>query len=141
MDKPEPPFAKDAELHYQQTSWPGARLPHAWVFSDTGAKISTLDLTGHGEFTRAHGHRRSGLDRRGKDRRQGARPATSQLTPSARASTGRISPAIGRAPARCATAASCWSALTITVGLARAKRLLTIRLRSCAASCQIHPDK
>lgn len=47
----EPAFAKDAELHCQQTSWPGARLPHAWVFSDAGRKVSTLDLTGHGKFT------------------------------------------------------------------------------------------
>ncbi len=47
----EPAFAKDAELHCQQTSWPGARLPHAWVFSEAGRKVSTLDLTGHGKFT------------------------------------------------------------------------------------------
>ncbi|MBB3455925.1 2,4-dichlorophenol 6-monooxygenase [Rhizobium sp. BK313] len=47
----EPAFTKDPELYCQQTSWPGARLPHAWVFSNTGEKISTLDLTGHGKFT------------------------------------------------------------------------------------------
>ena len=49
--EPEPPFARDAELHCQSTSWPGARLPHAWIYSDAGAKISTLDLAGHGRFT------------------------------------------------------------------------------------------
>nr|WP_299499317.1 FAD-dependent monooxygenase [uncultured Rhizobium sp.] len=49
--QPEPAFTKDPELHFQQTSWPGARLPHAWVFSATGEKISTLDLAGHGRFT------------------------------------------------------------------------------------------
>jgi 2,4-dichlorophenol 6-monooxygenase len=49
--QPEPAFARDAELHCQPTTWPGARLPHAWVFSDSGAKVSTLDLTGHGKFT------------------------------------------------------------------------------------------
>ena len=49
--QPEPAFTKDPELYCQQTSWPGARLPHAWVFSNTGEKISTLDLTGHGKFT------------------------------------------------------------------------------------------
>jgi len=49
--QPEPAFTKDPELYCQQTSWPGARLPHAFVFSNTGEKISTLDLTGHGKFT------------------------------------------------------------------------------------------
>ncbi|TGQ35606.1 FAD-dependent monooxygenase [Mesorhizobium sp. M00.F.Ca.ET.216.01.1.1] len=47
----EPAFEKDAELHHQPTSWPGARLPHVWVHSDKGDKVSTLDLTGHGKFT------------------------------------------------------------------------------------------
>ncbi|MDB5524707.1 MAG: tfdB [Rhizobium sp.] len=49
--QPEPVFARDAELHYQPTTWPGARLPHAWVFGRDGQKVSTLDLTGHGVFT------------------------------------------------------------------------------------------
>ncbi|PZM14752.1 FAD-dependent oxidoreductase [Rhizobium tubonense] len=49
--QPEPVCAGDAELHYQPTTWPGARLPHAWIFSGSGAKVSTLDLTGHGRFT------------------------------------------------------------------------------------------
>jgi 2,4-dichlorophenol 6-monooxygenase len=47
----EPAFTRDPELHCQQTTWPGARLPHAWVFSNSGEKVSTLDLTGHGKFT------------------------------------------------------------------------------------------
>lgn len=47
----EPAFAKDPELHFQQTTWPGARLPHAWLFGKDGEKISTLDLAGHGRFT------------------------------------------------------------------------------------------
>lgn len=47
----EPPFEKDAELHYQPTTWPGARLPHAWLFGEGGAKVSTLDLCGKGRFT------------------------------------------------------------------------------------------
>jgi 2,4-dichlorophenol 6-monooxygenase len=49
--QPEPVFEKDAELHYQPTTWPGARLPHAWLFGHAGEKVSTLDLTGHGTFT------------------------------------------------------------------------------------------
>ena len=44
----EPPFEKDAELHYQPTTWPGARLPHVWVRDGHGGKASTLDLAGHG---------------------------------------------------------------------------------------------
>ena len=48
----EPAFQLDAELHYQPTTWPGARLPHTWVYRrDTGAQVSTLDLCGHGRFT------------------------------------------------------------------------------------------
>jgi 2,4-dichlorophenol 6-monooxygenase len=47
----EPAFEKDRELHYAPTTWPGARLPHAWVFSKDGKQHSTLDLTGHGQFT------------------------------------------------------------------------------------------
>lgn len=48
----EPAFQLDADLHYQPTTWPGARLPHAWLYRhDTGAEVSTLDLCGHGRFT------------------------------------------------------------------------------------------
>ena len=46
----EPAFELDAELHCQPTTWPGARLPHAWVFDAQGAKLSTLDLAGRGRF-------------------------------------------------------------------------------------------
>jgi 2,4-dichlorophenol 6-monooxygenase len=49
--QPEPAFEKDPELHFQQTTWPGARLPHAWVFTNAGEKASVLDLAGHGKFT------------------------------------------------------------------------------------------
>ncbi|MGQ7932565.1 FAD-dependent oxidoreductase [Paraburkholderia sp. D1E] len=48
---PEPVFERDAELYYQPTTWPGARLPHAWVYDARGRKHSTLDLAGHGRFT------------------------------------------------------------------------------------------
>ncbi len=48
----EPAFDLDAELHYQPTTWPGARLPHVWVFDhDSGDQYSTLDLVGQGAFT------------------------------------------------------------------------------------------
>ena len=51
-DQMEPAFELDAELHYQPTTWPGARLPHVWVFNrDSGDQVSTLDLCGQGEFT------------------------------------------------------------------------------------------
>ncbi|MEO1745935.1 MAG: FAD-dependent monooxygenase [Pseudomonadota bacterium] len=46
----EPAFELDAELHYQPTTWPGARIPHAWIYDHAGAKHSTLDLTGKGRF-------------------------------------------------------------------------------------------
>ena len=41
----EPAFDLDHELHYQPTTWPGARLPHVWLFDEQGARHSTLDLT------------------------------------------------------------------------------------------------
>ena len=47
----EPDFALDSDLHYQPTTWPGARVPHAWLFAPSGAKVSTLDLAGGGGFT------------------------------------------------------------------------------------------
>ncbi|MEM6309407.1 MAG: FAD-dependent monooxygenase [Pseudomonadota bacterium] len=47
----EPDFALDADLHYQPTTWPGARIPHAWLFDADGGKHSTLDLAGGGQFT------------------------------------------------------------------------------------------
>jgi 2,4-dichlorophenol 6-monooxygenase len=47
----EPAFTLDAELHYQPSTWPGARLPHAWLFDAEGGKHSTLDLAGGGVFT------------------------------------------------------------------------------------------
>ena len=49
--KPEPDFTRDRELHFEQTTWPGARLPHAWVFDNGNGRASTLDLCGHGRFT------------------------------------------------------------------------------------------
>ncbi|MBF9043112.1 2,4-dichlorophenol 6-monooxygenase [Rhodobacterales bacterium HKCCE4037] len=50
-DHPNPGFTRDAELHYQPTTWPGARVPHCWLFRDDGTKVSTLDLCGKGRWT------------------------------------------------------------------------------------------
>jgi 2,4-dichlorophenol 6-monooxygenase len=49
--QPEPAFPKDRELHYAPTTWPGARLPHVWLFDAAGGQHSTLDLCGKGQFT------------------------------------------------------------------------------------------
>lgn len=49
--QPDPGFAGDAELHYQPTSFPGARLPHVWLFRPKGERLSSLDLCGGGQFT------------------------------------------------------------------------------------------
>ena len=43
---------EDAILHYQKTTFPGARLPHAWLNKRLPSKlISTHDLAGKGRFT------------------------------------------------------------------------------------------
>ncbi|PCJ88143.1 MAG: 2,4-dichlorophenol 6-monooxygenase [Hyphomicrobiales bacterium] len=47
----EPNFKLDKELHYQPTTWPGARIPHVWLFDQQGHQHSTLDLCGHGKLT------------------------------------------------------------------------------------------
>ncbi|MEZ5651590.1 MAG: FAD-dependent monooxygenase [Burkholderiaceae bacterium] len=49
--QPEPAFERDPELHYQPTTWPGARLPHVWVYDRSGGRHSTLDLCGGGRFS------------------------------------------------------------------------------------------
>jgi 2,4-dichlorophenol 6-monooxygenase len=46
---PEPAFARDPELYYAATTWPGARLPHCWV-GHAGREVSTRDLAGSGRF-------------------------------------------------------------------------------------------
>ena len=47
----EPAYERDPQLHYQATSWPGARLPHVWLHAADGREASTLDLAGKGRFT------------------------------------------------------------------------------------------
>lgn len=50
---PWPTQDTDPELHYQPTTHPGARLPHAWLSPKNpfAPKVSTLDLAGGGHFT------------------------------------------------------------------------------------------
>ena len=48
--------ARDAALYYVQSTYPGSRLPHAWLskpitFGPRAAQVSTQDLAGHGRFT------------------------------------------------------------------------------------------
>jgi 2,4-dichlorophenol 6-monooxygenase len=66
-----PPPTEDMELHYQPTTWPGARLPHVWVYDRSGRKHSTLDLCGKGSSPLDRDRRR-GLGGGGKAGRQGA---------------------------------------------------------------------
>lgn len=53
-----PPPVKDTELEYKSTTFPGARLPHGWVFRN-GRRTSLLYLCGDGSFTLLTGN--SGL--------------------------------------------------------------------------------
>ena len=51
IDDGQPPAARyDQELFAQPTTYPGARLPQAWV-QRNGFDVSTLDLVGKGRFT------------------------------------------------------------------------------------------
>ena len=45
----EPEYTRDPELYHHPTTWPGARLPHAWLGRD-GRRVSTHDLAGKGRF-------------------------------------------------------------------------------------------
>jgi 2,4-dichlorophenol 6-monooxygenase len=45
-----PENTRDPELYYQPSTWPGSRLPHAWLNRDR-TKLSTHDIVGKGEFT------------------------------------------------------------------------------------------
>ncbi|WP_240669693.1 FAD-dependent oxidoreductase [Actinoplanes solisilvae] len=47
---PMPVNSRDDELYHHATTWPGAKLPHAWV-GRARTRISTLDLGGQGRFT------------------------------------------------------------------------------------------
>lgn len=45
-----PDRERDAELHYQPTTVPGAYLPHVWL-QHGDQRLSTLDIVGRGRFT------------------------------------------------------------------------------------------
>ncbi|WP_116040431.1 FAD-dependent monooxygenase [Amycolatopsis palatopharyngis] len=45
-----PDRERDAELHYQPTTVPGAHLPHVWL-QHGDERLSTLDIVGRGRFT------------------------------------------------------------------------------------------
>ncbi|CAK7227437.1 hypothetical protein SCUCBS95973_006543 [Sporothrix curviconia] len=48
-----PPWPSDPVLYHQSSTFPGSRLPHAWLNHrfPHKAHVSTLDLAGHGVFT------------------------------------------------------------------------------------------
>jgi hypothetical protein len=47
-----PPLPEDPIFHHEPLTYPGSRLPHAWLNTAVpGKKISTIDLAGHGKFT------------------------------------------------------------------------------------------
>jgi hypothetical protein len=46
------PLPIDPVLHHDPDTYPGSRLPHAWLNTSTpGQQISTIDLAGNGMFT------------------------------------------------------------------------------------------
>ncbi|WP_369822212.1 hypothetical protein [Saccharomonospora sp. CUA-673] len=47
---PRPAPTRDPELFYEPSTYPGVRLPHAWV-GDAARKLSTHDLAGYDGFT------------------------------------------------------------------------------------------
>lgn len=44
-------FEKNSELYLNETTRPGAKIPHAWIIDQNGQKYSTLDITGKGRYT------------------------------------------------------------------------------------------
>ncbi|PQE10667.1 24-dichlorophenol 6-monooxygenase protein [Rutstroemia sp. NJR-2017a BBW] len=50
-EQPRPPLPADADLEHEITTYPGSRLPHAWLNTRIpGKQFSTQDLAGHGAF-------------------------------------------------------------------------------------------
>lgn len=44
-------WQRDPELYLQATTRPGAKIPHAWLIDHRGRRVSTLDVTGKGQFS------------------------------------------------------------------------------------------
>jgi 2,4-dichlorophenol 6-monooxygenase len=44
-------WQRDPRLYLQPTTRPGAKLPHVWLVSADGHRVSTLDLVGKGRFS------------------------------------------------------------------------------------------
>jgi len=54
---PRPELPEDPILHYQISTYPGQRLPHAWINTrNPGKQLSTQDLAGKGRFCLITGH-------------------------------------------------------------------------------------
>ncbi len=50
-EKARPPLPADPVLEHEITTFPGSRLPHAWLNTKLpGKKFSTIDLAGHCSF-------------------------------------------------------------------------------------------
>ncbi|CAD6448872.1 7b47a3f9-9fe4-4e3e-b8f1-d79bb70e73c3 [Sclerotinia trifoliorum] len=51
-EKPRPSLPRDPILEHEITTYPGNRLPHAWLNTKVpGKRFSTIDLAGHGKFS------------------------------------------------------------------------------------------
>ena len=50
-EAPRPPLPSDPVIEHEITTYPGSRLPHAWLNTRLpGKQFSTIDLAGHGSF-------------------------------------------------------------------------------------------
>lgn len=50
-DGAEEVWRRDPGLYLQETTRPGAKIPHAWLVDRRGMRVSTLDVTGKGKFS------------------------------------------------------------------------------------------
>ena len=125
---PEPEFTRDPELYYHPTTWPGARLPHAWL-EHRGREGLDARPRRQGALHALHRHRRRGLagGRGGRDAAH--RRADRGVRDRAGRATRTTSTTTGRGRARSRRPAACSSAPTRTWRGA-ARRWSTTRSRS-----------